>query len=405
MKVIELKAERFKRLSAVEIVPKGNTVVISGKNGQGKSSVLDSIWHALCGANASKAAGTTRPIKDGETDAVVRVNLGDIVVTRKWTEKGTSTLTVESAGGEKFSSPQALLDTLVGSFSFDPLAFSRLTAKEQRTALIDLVKLDINPDELDARAEQAYNERTIVNRQLKAAQAELSNMAVPDEATPEIEVSVADEMRKLNEARAWKVNYDETRGRLEALRKKAADLKAEWEKTVTEGKQVANVLSFMSCPDVATLEQNVLDVDKQNEHIRAKQRYMETSAKAGALEKQSSAFTDELSAIDKQRREAFAGATMPIDGLAFDGEGITFNGVPFKQCSSAEQLKVCISIAAALNPKIRVIRVADASLLDAESMELVQKMAEEHDIQMWLERVADDGEGVGVVIEDGEVRG
>lgn len=403
MKVIELKAERFKRLTAVEIRPSGNTVVISGRNGQGKSSVLDAIWHALCNSEATKGAGTTKPIKEGESDAVVRVNLGDIIVTRKWTESGNSTLTVESAEGKKFSSPQALLDSLVGGFSFDPLAFTRLSAKEQRSALIDLVKLDINPDELDARDEQAYNERTIVNRQLKAAQAELSNMAVPSDDIPTEEISVADAMKELNNARHQKSSYEDAQKRLESLRKKAADLKAELDKTISEGKELSAALSTWTCPDVDTLEQEVLAVDKTNERIRAKRRYMETSAKVAELEKQSAGYTKELANIDKQRRDAFASAKMPIDGLAFDAEGITFRGVPFKQCSSAEQLKVCIAIAAALNPKIRVIRVADASLLDAESMELVQQMAEEHDIQMWLERVADNGEGVGVVIEDGEV--
>lgn len=403
MKVIELKAERFKRLTAVEIRPSGNTVVISGRNGQGKSSVLDAIWHALCNNEATKGAGTTRPIKEGESDAVVRVNLGDIIVTRKWTESGNSTLTVESAEGKKFSSPQALLDSLVGGFSFDPLAFTRLAAKEQRTALIDLVKLNIDPDELDAKAEQAYNERTIVNRQLKAAQAELGNMAVPSDDIPTEEISVADAMKELNNARHQKSSYEDAQNRLEALRKKAADLKAELDRTITEGKELSAALSTWTCPDVDALEQEVLAADKTNERIRAKQRYLDTSARAAALEKQSATYTKELATIDKQRRDAFAGAKMPIDGLAFDAEGITFRGVPFKQCSSAEQLKACIAIAAALNPKIRVIRVADASLLDAESMELVQQMAEEHDIQMWLERVADNGEGVGVVIEDGEV--
>lgn len=33
MKIIELKAENVKRLKAVEIVPEGNTVIISGRNG------------------------------------------------------------------------------------------------------------------------------------------------------------------------------------------------------------------------------------------------------------------------------------------------------------------------------------------------------------------------------------
>ena len=49
MKILKLTAENFKKLSAVEITPDGNVVVISGKNGAGKSSVLDAIEAALCG--------------------------------------------------------------------------------------------------------------------------------------------------------------------------------------------------------------------------------------------------------------------------------------------------------------------------------------------------------------------
>ena len=56
----------------------------------------------------------------------------------------------------------------------------------------------------------------------------------------------------------------------------------------------------------------------------------------------------------------------------------------------------------ALNPGLRVILIRAASLLDAEKLELVAKMAEENDAQVWLEIVGD--EGVGVIIEDGQVR-
>ena len=63
-----------------------------------------------------------------------------------------------------------------------------------------------------------------------------------------------------------------------------------------------------------------------------------------------------------------------------------------------------MAIATALNPQIRVIRVADASLLDGESMQMIQTLAEEQDIQIWLERVTDGKEKVGVVIEDGAVK-
>ena len=38
-KIIKLQAENVKRLKAIEITPAGNTVIITGKNAQGKSSV------------------------------------------------------------------------------------------------------------------------------------------------------------------------------------------------------------------------------------------------------------------------------------------------------------------------------------------------------------------------------
>lgn len=47
MKIIALQAENVKRLVAIEIRPDGNLVQITGKNGAGKTSVLDCIWWAL----------------------------------------------------------------------------------------------------------------------------------------------------------------------------------------------------------------------------------------------------------------------------------------------------------------------------------------------------------------------
>lgn len=50
MKIISLKSENVKRLSVVEVIPKDKAlVIVAGKNGQGKSSVLDSIMFALAG--------------------------------------------------------------------------------------------------------------------------------------------------------------------------------------------------------------------------------------------------------------------------------------------------------------------------------------------------------------------
>lgn len=48
----------------------------------------------------------------------------------------------QAPDGGRYPTPQTLLDGLVGKLSFDPLAFTRLSAREQRQALLDLLNLD-----------------------------------------------------------------------------------------------------------------------------------------------------------------------------------------------------------------------------------------------------------------------
>ena len=62
MRIVQFHAENFKRLGLVEITPEGNLVTIGGKNGQGKSSVLDAIFVALKG----RAVAPPKPIRAGE---------------------------------------------------------------------------------------------------------------------------------------------------------------------------------------------------------------------------------------------------------------------------------------------------------------------------------------------------
>ena len=410
MKIIEFRAERFKRLSAVEITPEGNTVIISGRNGQGKSSVLDAIWLALGGGNATKDSATTVPIKEGEKDAVVRLDLGDIVVTRKWTASG-STLTVEGADGRKYSSPQTLLDTLVGTISFDPLSFAKMPPMEQRSQLIDLVKLPVDLDELSAQRKAFYDQRTFVNRELKTIQAELAGIQLPDNDVPEEEISIAEMTKKIGMAQDQRSRIIMGRQRLQEKVEKAKALRELIQQKTDEltslGNQIRSETEILeSCkePDVQAMRSQLDNAEQINKLVRQKKHKAELQVRLNDKTTESDGITQQIEAIDRTKKEAFLNIRFPVDGLAVDEEGITYNGIPFRQCSSAEQLKVCVAIASALNPEIRVIRVPDASLLDEESMKVMQDLAQQQDIQIWMERVTDGKEKVGVVIEDGAVK-
>ncbi|KKK49922.1 hypothetical protein LCGC14_3130170, partial [marine sediment metagenome] len=140
MKIIKLQAENFKRLSVVEITPQGNLVQITGKNMSGKSSVLDSIWAALGG----KEAVPGKAIRKGQKKAHVKLDLGEVIVTRSFTQKD-SYLTVEGAEGSRHKEPQQVLDDLLG-FSFDPLRFSRQSNVAQYEAIREIANIDVDLD-------------------------------------------------------------------------------------------------------------------------------------------------------------------------------------------------------------------------------------------------------------------
>lgn len=417
MKIIELRAERFKRISAVEIVPGDGVVVISGKNAQGKSSVLDAIWLALGGATAAKNSATIRPVKDGEKDAIVRLDLGEIVVNRKWTAAGGMTLTVEGAKGAKFSSPQTLLDSLVGNLSFDPLAFSRMSPKEQRKALSDVVQIDVDPDAIDREKKELYDERTGVNRDINGLEARLAVMTPPKEGVPQEEVSVSDVLKEMRLATQEASKHREEQQTLESLRLKAASLKAEvselqvaladrekeLEKVCARGKEQLDIVQAQVPPDIDGLSEQLQNIEDTNTAVRAMKEHKKLYEQVKSKRKESEALTYRMEQLEQQKVEAFEKAKFPVPGLAFDADGVTYRGIPFQQCSTAEQTRIAIAIAASLNPEIRVIRVSDGSLLDSDSMAEIESLAKEHDMQIWIERVDETG-NVGIVIEDGAVK-
>ena len=93
---------------------------------------------------------------------------------------------------------------------------------------------------------------------------------------------------------------------------------------------------------------------------------------------------------------------MPITGLGFDENGVTFEDIPLSQRSAGEQRKISAAIGMALNPTLKVLWIKDASLLDSESIDDLKTLAAEHDYQLWLEIVSDEG-NIGIHIKEGRV--
>lgn len=423
MKIVKLRAENFKRLQAVEITPDGNLVQITGRNGSGKSSVLDAIFAALGG----KPAVPTTPVRRGQKDAIVELDLGDMVVRRRFDDEGTTALQVESKDGATFKSPQTLLDAMLGRMTFDPLEFMRLKPREQLDMLRSVVTVDVDLDKLDALNRTDYDKRTDVNRDEKRLRTEAEAIVVPPDL-PASPIDVSDLTAQLRSAaehnasiETRKARRQTVRAEVNAHRQQALDFGAridQLRRQITELEEQARAANAAAdaaqarldaaeaLPEpinVDELEAKIADAQRINAGIEARTRKATKRAEADGMKAAADLLTAAINARATERDEAIARAEMPVPGLGFGDGEVTFNGLPFAQASGAEQLRTSLAIAMAANPKLRIVRIKDGSLLDEDGIRLVAEMAAARDFQVWMECVDSSGT-VGVVMEDGAVK-
>lgn len=430
-KIIQLSAENVKRLRAVQIAPNGQLVVIGGDNGNGKSSVLDSIAMALGGKDEIPGV----PVRKGEAKASVVLELDeDLIIKRTFTAEGGTTLTVTNKAGAKYPSPQSILDKLTGKFTFDPLAFLRLDAKKQAETIKRLVGLDFTTQDLARKA--TYDERTLVNRHVDQQEARIAAMAhhvgLPtDPIDTQALMTELDLVRAHNATKAdleravqrEQATLDGFTTKLAACERGIADLEAQikqLEERLATSKdnrrkilddqaaaeapveKAKRALAAFEPRDEAPIRQKLADASRTNADIQTN-KLREDAVRALTEHKaKSAALTKKIEAIDADKAAQLAAAKFPIPGLSFDEDGLTYVGLPLDQASSAEQLRVSVAIAAALNPSLKVMLLRDGSLLDDKSMALLADLAEKHGLQVWVERVGKD-QHVSVVIEDGAI--
>jgi len=408
MKIIELKSSNIKRLKAVEfqIDELQNVILITGKNAQGKSSVLDSIWYALGG----KKAAQDKPIRDGEEKGEIELTMksekGNYIVKRTFTDKG-SYLSVTNSEGAKYSNPQELLDYIVGNLSFDPLEFSRMDAKKQVAELTKVVGLDFS--ELDENKKKLTEERLLIGREQKAlGQVTPEEMEFAEKYKDQKELSVSELSAKLEKEAAIRTNHTHHRTKIEMEKNNIKECEAkikELQANITESIKEIEEFSKVedTKEDLDKLRASISEADEINKNIRKAKEILDKVAKIGSKEAEYIGLTTSIKGIEEEKAKQLSEAKMPIKGLSWDEDKVLYNGIPYEQISSAEQLKVSMSIAMAANPKLRMLIIKDGSLLDNDNLKVIAELTKGQDFQAWIEKVSDNDK-VGIVIEDGEIK-
>ena len=391
MKIIKLTANNIKKLKAVEITPKGDVVIISGKNGQGKTNVLESIWYALAGSKDIPS----EPIQKGKEKGDIELDLGEYIVTRKFTKGGENTyLEVKNKEGAKFPSPQVLLDKLIGDVSFNPIDLMKANNRDEM--LLDIAGLSGKLVKLEEKRTEKYNQRTFENREVKKLEAQI----IPDletfemlniaKLTEEYQVASTLESRIENiekQIQDWEAEIKDLTGRVNH-QKIELEVARDKRETIRKPNQLKAAIT-----KAEETNQKARDYEA-NEKVKAE--YKNRKDAADLLAK-------DVEGIDKQKKELIEKAKFPVSGMGYRDGKVTFKDIPLDQLSKSEEVLLGVQIQMELHPELKVILIPDASLLDSESMANIEKLSKDRDYQLWIERVDDTGE-VGICIEDGTIK-
>lgn len=409
--VIKLVGENIKGIKAIEIEPDfdNDTVIVSGKNGAGKSTVLELIWLAM-----STKAIKKDVIRSGKNNGHIILDLGEYVVERSFSREKGNKLKVVSKDGVKFNSPQTLLNTLFDDLSISPLKFMQMKEKDQREFLLNMLKLQFDTndlsndeeiktlDDLNEYRKIIYEKRRNINRTVKTTEEQLKLLQDVNEVKV---ISISEIITKRDEVQN---NYNKgisIKTQLEQAKIKINNLKKELSETKELYKEYKNELNKY---DFDSLEQNInvlnIEIKEADEINNTAHKYEEKKLilkqHNDAISK-SEKYNKEIEKIDYIKTNTINNANMPLKGLSIDDECVRLNNVAVADLSASEKWKLACAIMMANDPDLKVITIEDGSLLDDECMQVLKEMANEKGYQIWIEIVSSDP--VGVHIVDGEI--
>ncbi len=332
---------------------------------------------------------------------------------------------------------------MIEQIGFDPLEFSTMNPTDQGKKLLSIFPTKINLAENASFHKAAYDDRAVSNREIKRLSALINSAPLPDPELPTEEVSISalstesayrrkeldqvhDLGNKLNNMNAQITRSQEQEKnlaaqletKLEALRNQMAALEKDCEAQIKSERERRDGLEHQRSelkktevrePATITLELTALDqkiqnAEKTNSEVRQGRELKKTHEQLAAAETESNRLTEQMKKLSDDRAQALKDAQFPVPGLSIGLDGnVLLNDVPFTQASMAQKLIVGIAIAAASKSNLRVCLIRDASLLDAKSMKIVEQMAIEKDIQIWMERVEDNSPCAVQIVEGSNI--
>jgi len=389
----KIRVQSYKGVREIVVEPEGRSlVVIAGANGAGKSSFIDAVSELFAPGGIRK---TPAPRLKGEDEALVEVTTDTARIVRRWKKDDAGQLDAYALDGSKHPSGTKFVLEATGGALFDPAAFIRMDAKDQRDELLSRIALPFDLRELEGARRSAFDGRTEVSREVKRLRAVKQSLPAVDEALVEKpSAGIVEQLEHAHQVERVRHTLEDDEWRttehvadlakdIAVVEERLAQLRTKHAAAKTTLDDARKAVAAAPSPiDTDELKQQLRDVENQNRaaHDNTNVRAKHTDVDRDLTEKETTetSLTKKINDLDTKKMKALAEAKLPDPLLSIEGDELTYDGVPFRQVNKGKQTLIAAYVVMMANPDLRLMVVEDGEALDNDSLAELEKLAQEH---------------------------
>jgi energy-coupling factor transporter ATP-binding protein EcfA2 len=414
---IPIYFHNYKLLQDKEFVLKGSNIYfIQGPNKVGKTSFLKAL-QSLMIANDDTPDKVTRGSGEAEGHYEATIPAADgtlITIHHEFTDDGKGKFYAVDSEGNKISQ----VTEIRRLFNYTPINVNEFFAwsnsaegrRKQRDVILKLLSDTDRKafNDLDLQEQHYYEQRTGINKLVEQAENSIHAIIINPEDEKLIPrekeakdlitlyKSVQNARTLMPEKEKSVTDIDERKVKLEAeIKAKQAELEELKSKRVIAENAVGDLKKITTKYDKLSDEELATKLST-GETIITKITSLETKTtlkkewqvKLDENKNKSEELTTKIGSCRDAKADIVSGSDLPVENIDFEDGYLTIDGFQFKenQICESDAVLILANILARINPgPIQII--GDASVLDAEKLDVLNKIAEDNNKVMFVDEV------------------